>query len=375
MTGTIGLRGPEESLAELLTTDDVAEAFRAVAGPGIWEYVCGGAGTERTVRANVEAFGDLWLQPRGVRSGPAGLDTAVDLFGQRMPWPVLLAPTSPQRLLHEEAELATARAASAAGVVTVVSTDTHHPFPTIARESSPRCWFQLYGYGSRADVEATVAMAEESGAAALVLTVDASYSAHRVSARRAGFALPEHVEFGTLRHLGIRPSGDSSAGRYERYPLTWDDLDWIRALTRLPLLIKGVLRPVDAQRHLDHGADGLIVSNHGGRQLDGVVPSLAALDQVVRHVPADVPVLFDGGVRSGVDVIKAVALGARCVLLGRPYLWGLGLAGQAGVARVVQMLRAEFEDALRQLGVSSVAEVGREFLHPVPSRPLARSFP
>jgi 4-hydroxymandelate oxidase len=363
---------------QLLTTLDYERSWKAGADQAIWEYVAGGAGASRTVRANIEAFGRIWLQPRGLRKSHAELNAGTSLLGHDISLPILLAPTSPQRLLHPDAELATTRAARSAGVATIVSTDSHYPFPDIAAEAPGRCWFQLYGYRSMADVEAALDLAERSGATAIVVTVDALFAARRISARRAGFRLPGNVDYGTLRMLGILTGEAPASGRLDRLPFTWDDLLWIRESTALPVLIKGLLRPIDVARCVDVGADGVIVSNHGGRQLDGVIPSLVALNNIVQAVPAGLTILFDGGIRSGVDVAKALALGAHGVCVGRPYLWGLGLAGQTGVEQVLGLLRAELEDAMLQLGVSSIGELDRELLIEYPERlvdPLGGSIP
>jgi 4-hydroxymandelate oxidase len=342
----------------MLVLNDVECAARAAVDPSIWAYVAGGAGSERTIDANTGAFGDIWLQPRALSNLTTAPDTQVDLMGKRLSMPVLLAPTSPQRLLHADAELATARAAVEAGTVAIVSTDSHYPFPEIAREAGRTCWFQLYAYRSRLDVEATIEMAQEAGASALVLTVDATHPAQRVSAKRAGFQTPTHVDFGTLRMLGVMAGAVPPAGRIPRLPLVWEDLSWIRRRTSRPLFVKGIVHPQDARRCIDVGADGVIVSNHGGRQLDYVVPSVIALERVAAEVRNDCIVLMDGGIRSGVDVVKALALGARSVCIGRPQLWGLALGGQAGVGTVLAILKREIEDVLLQLGLSKISEVG-----------------
>lgn len=346
----------------LLSAADFERQWMAVADRATGRYVAGGAGSDSTVAANIAAFDDLWLQPRGVHDCSVNLDTTVTLFGQQMAFPVILAPTSPQRLVHIDAELATARAAAACGLVSIVSTDSHYPYSDIAEAAAGHSWFQLFAYRSRRDVEATLDYAEDCGAAAIVVTVDASFAARRLSTQQAGFQLPAGVDYGTLRSLGILRGDPPSGGRYDKLPITWDDLEWIRGRTELPLLIKGVLRAEDAKRCVDLGADATIVSNHGGRQLDGVVPSLFALEAVVDCVPLEHPVLLDGGIRTGVSAAKAIALGARAVCIGRPYLWGLGLAGQAGVERVLELLRAEFADAMLQLGISTVGELDRSFL-------------
>ncbi|HEV2780530.1 MAG TPA: alpha-hydroxy-acid oxidizing protein [Actinophytocola sp.] len=355
-------------LDTLLSVTDFEQRWMAKADRAIGQYVAGGAGTDRVVAANTAAFDDVWLQPRGLHDHPVNLDTTVTLFGQRQAFPVMLAPTSPQRLVHPDAELATARAAASRGVVSIVSTDSHYPYPDIVAAAPGRTWFQLFAYRSRRDVEATLEFAESCGAAAIVVTVDASFAARRLSTQRAGYRLPAGVDYGTLRALGILRGDPPSSGRHDKLPVTWDDLRWIRGRTELPLLVKGVLRPVDARRCVDLGADGTIVSNHGGRQLDGVVPTVFALEAVVDSVPAEHPVLLDGGVRCGISAAKAVALGARAVCIGRPYLWGLGLAGQHGVERVLDLLRDEFADAMLQLGISTVGELDRSFVAEPPRR-------
>jgi 4-hydroxymandelate oxidase len=268
------------------------------------------------------------------------------------------------RLLHRGAETAVARAAAAAGTVAVISTDSHQPYPEIAAAAPGATWFQLYAYRSAADVDRTVAMAEEAGAGALVVTVDGTWPARRISTRRSGFTPPAWVDFGTLRHLGIHAGALPAGARLDRLPVTAADLARLRARTALPLVVKGVLHPADARRCVDLGADGIVVSNHGGRQLDGVVPSIAALPAVVDAVGTEVTVMVDGGIRSGVDVVRALALGARAVCLGRPYLWGLAAGGEAGVAGVLALVGEELRDALRQLGLSSVGAVTGDCLFP-----------
>lgn len=348
-------------LSALLTLPDFERAADSVLDAASWAYVAGGADTQVTVRANTEAFDQVWLRPRALGSVSDKPDTSVSVFEQQLALPVLLAPTSPQRLLHDDAEIATARAAEAARTISIVSTDSHHSFPEVAGSVEGGCWFQLYAYRSREDVAATIALAEEAGATALVVTVDASHAARRITTRRAGFRTPAHVDFGNLRSLGILTGAVPDGARIERLPLTWEDLEWIRSRTRMRLVVKGILRAEDAERCLGLGADGVIVSNHGGRQLDGAVPSLVALEQVAAAVSGRGLVLMDGGIRSGVHVVKALALGADAVCIGRPYLWGLGLAGQEGVEAVLGLLKDEIEDTLLQLGADSIADIGPDF--------------
>jgi 4-hydroxymandelate oxidase len=345
-------------LHRLLETAGFEAAARATLDATTWAYLAGGAGSGRTVAANTAAFAQMWLRPRILLPVPDPPQTRVSLLGQGLSMPVLLAPTSPQRLFHPDAEIATAGAAASTGTVAIISTDSHYPFAEIGAAAGGRWWFQLYPYGSTRDSDAVIATAEEAGAAALVLTVDAYHPARRLLTQRAGFRTPPDVDFGTLRELGILTGPVPPDTRLPRRHLSWDDLDRICARTGLPVLVKGVLNPHDARRCAESGAAGVIVSNHGGRQLDGALPSLLALPEVVAAVPEGHPVLLDGGVRSGLDVIVALALGAHAVCIGRPYVWGLALAGRTGVEAVLALLREELEDGLRQLGHATVDQVG-----------------
>jgi 4-hydroxymandelate oxidase len=347
-------------LTALMTLADFERAAEATMDKAGWAYVAGGAGSESGVRANVEAYQDIWLRPRVLDAVPDRPETEVSVLGQRLSMPVLLGPTSPQRMLHPDAELATARAAANAGIVSVVSTDSHYAFPDVAAVGGASCWFQLYPYQSLDCVAKMIAMAEEAGAGTIVLTVDAFHRPRRITTRRTRFQVPDTVDFGSLRLLGVLTGDVPPDARIDRLPLTWHDLEWIRMRVNVPLVVKGVLHPKDAARCVELGVDGIVVSNHGGRQLDGVIPTLPALADIAAEVGGRCTVLVDGGARSGVDVVKLRALGADAVCLGRPYLWGLRLAGQAGVAAVIDLVRQEIEDTLRQLGLPSVSEVRRD---------------
>jgi 4-hydroxymandelate oxidase len=351
--------GRAVDLTALLTLADFEHAAEATMDGASRAYLAGGAGSERSVEANLRAFDGLWLRPTvlGTTDRP---DTTLTLFGQSLSSPVLLGPTSPQRLFHDDAELATARAADAMGTVSIVSTDGHYPFREVAAAGGKSCWFQLYPYRSMTDVEGLLEMAEDAGATGIVLTVDAFHRPQRLSTQRARFALPASVDLGTLRECGVLDGAAPAGARIDRIPLSWADVRRIRSTTTLPLLVKGVLRPDDAQRCVDVGLDGIIVSNHGGRQLDGVVPALAALEPIAARVGDACVLLVDGGVRTGGDVMKALALGATAVCIARPYLWGLRLGGRCGVEAVLSVLQQEIEDALRQLGLSCLAEVRRD---------------
>ncbi|HEV2149527.1 MAG TPA: lactate 2-monooxygenase [Longimicrobiaceae bacterium] len=386
------------------------EARRAMSPEG-FAYVAGGAGTESTMRANRDAFERWRIVPRMLRDVSVR-DTSVELFGARLPAPLLLAPIGVLEMAHPEADLAVARAAAAEGVPMIFSNQASHPMEACARAmgDAPR-WFQLYWSRSDDLVASFVRRAEACGCSALVLTLDttilgwrprdldlgylpflrgmgiAQYTSDPVF--RASLAEPldappaekPAVNLASLRAFagmmrkypdaGLREKLRSGAPRaavqrfiatYSRPSLTWDDLGFLRDRTRLPILLKGILHPDDARMALERGMDGVIVSNHGGRQVDGAIGALEALPGVVEAVGARVPVLFDSGVRTGADVFKALALGATAVCLGRPYAYGLAVAGEAGVRETVRNVAADFDLTLGLAGCTSAAAVGRASL-------------
>ena len=276
--------------------------------------------------------------------------------------PVLLGPITPLRLVHAEAELSAARAAAAAGTVFVCGSESHFAAAEVAAAGGP-CWFQLYPLRDRAATAQMVQRAEEAGRWALVLTVNAAYSVRRERSLRWPFATPAEVGYGNFAGLG--EPGQTAPRDLRVQPLTWGDLAWVRSLSALPLVLKGIVTAEDAALAVAHGVDAIVVSNHGGRQLDGCLPALEALPEVVAAVQGRCDVLLDGGVRRGTDVVKALALGARAVLIGRPYAWALAVEGEAGVRRVLEMLREELDGALAQLGRARVMDLDRSVVHRV----------
>jgi len=329
-----------------------------------WAYMAGGAADELTLRDNCAAFQRLQLRSRTLADLSGG-HTRLELFGQRLEQPILLAPVAYHRLLHPDAELATVLAASAARAGMVVSTQASMALEDIARPAQTPLWFQLYVQPDRDFTRELVRRAEAAGYQALVLTVDAPVNGLRNREQRAGFALPEGVEAVNLRGMrGLPPS----AGRIGEPALfgtpllaaapTWRDLAWLRSLTRLPLLVKGVMHEEDACRAVAEGVDGIIVSNHGGRTLDTQPATIEVLEAIARAVGGRVPLLLDGGIRRGTDVFKALALGASAVLVGRPYIFGLAAAGAPGVCHVLQLLRAELEVAMALTGCRTLADIG-----------------
>jgi isopentenyl diphosphate isomerase/L-lactate dehydrogenase-like FMN-dependent dehydrogenase len=325
--------------------------------PGPFGYFAGGAGDERTLRDNVEAFSRWHLRPRALVDVSA-VTTETTVLGRDVALPVLVAPTAFQRLAHAEGELATARAAAGAGTVMCQSTlSSVTPGELATAAPGSRLWFQLYWSTDRGFTAELLASVVAAGFEALVLTVDFPAAGRRERDLRTAFALPDDLTVPNIPGSLQRQDFQAALGQIVDTTLTWRDLEWLRETCRLPILLKGILTAEDALLAVEHGADGVIVSNHGGRQLDGVAASLDALPEVVEAAGERVEILLDGGVRRGTDVLKALALGARAVLCGRAVLWGLAVGGEQGVRDVLELLRAEIALGLTHLGCRSPAEV------------------
>jgi 4-hydroxymandelate oxidase len=323
----------------------------------VYDYYAGGAEDESTLRANRSAFSDYALRPR-VLVDVRDIDMSIDLFGTTCDFPVLVAPTAFQRLADTDGELATARAAATAGTIMIASTLSTFAIEEIAvAAASTPLWFQLYVFRDRAITEELVRRAEAAGCRALCLTASVPVQGNRERDAHNQFRLPVGVEMANFRGLRqvafpeARGSGLLAfiAAEFDA-SLTWDALEWLRSITSLPILVKGIMLAGDARLAVAHGADGVVVSNHGGRQLDAADATLHALPAVAEAIGDAVPVLVDGGVRRGTDVAKALLLGARAVLVGRPCLWGLAAAGQPGVEHVLGILREETHRTLALLG-------------------------
>ncbi|MEX2211611.1 MAG: alpha-hydroxy acid oxidase [Gaiellaceae bacterium] len=325
--------------------------------PGVFGYYAGGAGDEWTLAENVAAFRRWVLRPR-VLVDVGSVTTVATVLGTEVSMPILVAPTAFHRLAHPDGELATARAAAAAGTIMCLSTlATAGPADVAeAAPDAPR-WYQLYWHPDRAVTQSIVEEAAAAGFQAIVLTVDLPVLGNRERDLRTGFTLPDDLVPAFARSSDV--PGSEVLGWKVDPTITWRDLEWLRSLSDLPLLVKGVLTAEDALLAVEAGCAGIVVSNHGGRQLDGVPASLDALPEVVEAVAGRCEVLVDGGIRRGTDVAKALALGAQAVLVGRPVLWGLAHDGQAGVERVLSLLRAELELTLALLGCPSPADLTR----------------
>ena len=345
--------------------------------PRAANYVGAGAGSEDTIRANAEAFCRHRIVPRMLRD-VSQRDLSIELLGTVMPAPLLLAPIGVQRVLHEEGELATARAAAAVGTPMIASTASHFPLEEIAEAGGPEAprWFQLYWANDPGLVRSFVERAERAGYGAIVVTVDTFIPGWKPrDLQQAWLPFLEGLGVGNYFQdpvfraaLEKSPEEDQGAatghflGVQANPALSWDDLSSLREWTSLPIVVKGIQHVDDAREAVRRGLDGIVVSNHGGRQVDGAVASLDALAPIAGAVGGEIAVLFDSGVRGGADVLKALALGADAVCLGRPYVWGLTLGGQAGVEAVLRMVLAELDLTMALCGLTSPNQLGPEVL-------------
>jgi 4-hydroxymandelate oxidase len=348
------------------SVEDVRRIAEARMSGPVRDYVAGGAGDERTVRANEDAFSRVTLMPR-MLVDVTTRDLRTTALGTEVAAPVGIAPTSYHVLAHPDGEAGTARAAGKAGLLDLVSVFSSMSMEDVAKEATGPLWFQLYCLRDRGLTRSLVERAEAAGYRAIVLGVDLPVIGYRDRDIRNGFSLPPHVWPANL------PSTSDSDGENRLTDLndvlvdpalTWRDVEWIRDLTDLPLVLKGILAPSDARRAAAAGAQGVLVSNHGGRQVDGSITTMAALPGVLDAVGDDCEVYLDSGVRRGTDVLKAVAVGARMAFTGRPVMWGLAAGGEAGVGEVLRLLVDELDLAMAACGCPDLAAVGRHLLCP-----------
>lgn len=345
------------------------EAARVRLPPEAYDYYAGGANDEITLRRNREVFGEIALHYPVLRD-VSSRDTSTEVLGAKISFPVMVAPTAFHRMACPEGECAAARAAGRAGVLMVMSTLSTMTIEEVAAAASGPLWFQLYVYKDRGATTDLIRRAEAAGCRALVLTVDAQVWGRREGDVRNNFKLPDGLTVANLAEhakqmfpAGLPGSGLAAYVAQMLDPsLSWKDLAWLRGQTKLPILLKGIVRADDAKSAVEHGVDGVIVSNHGGRQLDTAPATIEALPHVVDAVAGKIPVLVDGGVRRGTDVVKALALGAQAVLIGRPILWGLATDGEDGAFRILELLKAEFDLAMALCGARTVREIDKSLL-------------
>lgn len=343
---------------------DFEECARRVLPQMAYDYYSSGANDEVTLKENCEAYKRLKLMPRMlVDVSKRTLSTRILKDSVQMP--ILIAPTAMQRLAHADGEVAMCRAAGQAGTIMVLSTLATSSIEEVSAAATGPVWFQLYVYKDRGITRSLVERAEKAGCTAIVLTVDSPHLGRRERDVRNRFHLPADLAIKNLVQAGLQAlPADADGSALASYiaslydtSLSWKDVEWLRSITKLPVLVKGVLRADDALRAIEYGAKGIIVSNHGGRQLDTVPATIEALPAIVDAARGGAEVLVDGGVRRGTDVLKALALGARAVLIGRPALWGLAVGGKDGVAAVLAMLREELDLAMMLAGCQDVNAV------------------
>lgn len=333
--------------------------------PAHWGYIAGGANDEVTLRANRAAFDRLLIRYRTMVDVSVR-DLRTTVLGTPVSMPILVAPTAMHKLAHPDGECATARAAREAGTVMVTSTTATTRLADVIAAAPGPMWFQLYVYQDRGRTRELIEDAVRAGYTGVMVTVDAPLLGRRERDIRLGFTLPPHLTIANAARAGMERVPDASADasglmlhfrHLHDAAVTPRDIAWVRDVSGLPVLVKGIVRGDDARRAVEHGARAIVVSNHGGRQLDTAIPAITALPEVVESVGGDAEVYVDGGVRRGTDVLKALALGARAVLLGRPIFWGLAVDGEAGVRAVLEHLRTEFDLAMALAGARNVGEV------------------
>ena len=338
---------------ELVSLSDYEAAAKRKLSVGGWEYFNGGSADEITLRRNRSALDGLQLKPR-VLVDVRKIDTSCELLGFKMEHPILLAPTSSHQLAHPDAEVATAQGAAAAAAIMVASTNSNRSIEEICKAASMPIWFQLYVDDDRGVTQALIERAEAAGCKTMVITADNPLAFARNREERVGAQMPKLP----FPNLGIDAAAPGARGRSRRH-FNWNDLEWIRSITKTQIVLKGILNPDDADEAARRGVAAIIVSNHGGRVLDTEPATIEVLPAVVDRVAGRVPVLFDGGIRRGTDVLKGLAYGAAAVLIGRPYLYGLSVAGPDGVRDVVKILKTELQAAMALTGRTRLSEIDR----------------
>ena len=354
----------------LLTIDDYEEAARRTLPLTAFDYFRSGANEEQTLLGNRKSFRNYEIWPR-VLVDVSEVDTSVTICGTGIAFPILVAPTAYQKMAHPDGESGAARGAAAAGTIYTLSTLATTTIEDVAAGSIGPKWFQLYVHTDRGLTKALVERAQKAGYLAIVLTVDAPVLGRRLSDERNRFVLPEGLSMVNMGELADDISSAQEGSALTSYVATrhdatlqWKDIEWLRSITSLKILIKGILRPDDALRAVERGVDGIVVSNHGGRQLDSAPATIDALPGVADAVSGRCEVLLDSGIRFGTDVLKAIALGAKAVLVGRPAVWGLAVGGADGVQRILEMLRDELVTAMALSGCATISSIDPSLVRP-----------
>ena len=356
-----------DALVPLVNVFDYEELARQKLSQPFFDYIAGGADDEVTLHRNREAFERIELRPRALVD-VSNLELSTMVLGREVAMPVLLAPVALQRLAHPEGEVASARAAAKGGTIMALSTMASATIEEVAAAADGPKWFQLYVHPDRDVAKRLVERADAAGYLAICLTVDVPHLGRRERDLRNRLEYPPDVTHENYAEIEAPPitvapgpsALSASAGHLIDPSLNWSDIDWLRSFTALPVLVKGIMTAEDARLAVEHGVAGIVVSNHGGRQLDGAPATIDVLPEIVEAVEGRCEVLLDSGIRRGTDVLKALALGANAILIGRAFMWGLAVGGEEGVTRVLAMLRDELELAMALCGCRSVAEISRD---------------
>ncbi len=325
-----------------------------------YDYFASGANDEWTLLRNVEALKKIQILPRVLRD-TSHIDTSTQLFGSRLPFPVLIAPTAFHELAHPRGEIETVNAVNQAGLPMIVSTMATRSLEEIAEASTGLLWFQLYVYRDRKLTNQLVRRAEEAGYRALVVTVDVPIMGKRENDIRNGFALPTGMRVKNFESVDLGKIKQFTDNQFDK-SLTWKDIDWLRSITTLPILLKGIMHPADAQLAVEAGVDGIVVSNHGGRQLDSMPATIEMLPAIAEKINQKIPILIDGGFRRGTDLFKALALGADAVLIGRPVLWALACNGQESLTQLFDVYKTELTETMILCGCNDVKAIQQDGL-------------
>jgi len=359
-----------EELASIWTLDDFERLAPTHMSSPALEYVAGGAGAGLTAAENRTAFNRLKINQR-VMVDVSRIDTKLRLFRREHPFPIMLAPVGYHKLVHPEGELETVRGADLSETTLVAASFSTVTYEAIRLTTRRPLWFQLYIQTDRGFTKELIQRVSSAGCEAICVSVDVPVNGPRDRELRAGFKLPPGIERANLSHLGAgiaagshRPAGRNIYSPTHGADITWKDVEWLKSFINVPLLLKGVLNAGDAMAAADLGCDGVIVSNHGGRSLDTVQASIDALPTIAKRVGKRIPLILDGGIRRGIDVFKALALGASAVMIGRPYMYGLAAGGALGVTRVVEILRTELEMTMGLAGCTKLSQISPDFLVP-----------
>lgn len=346
----------------LINLHDFQTAAKEKLPKETFDYIQSGADDEVSKKENELAFSRIWLLPR-VLTNISSISTETSILGLQINSPIIIAPTAFHRIVHPDGESATAKAAETTGTIMIVSTMANTPLEEIKKHIS-RAWFQLYAYKDRSITYSLIKRAENVGYKALVLTVDCPLMGNRENDKRNGFKLPDDCTAANfleeLQNISYSTDGSTVAtytnNNFDN-SFTWKDLEWLKSITKLPIILKGILHPSDAEMAVSHGVAAIIVSNHGGRQVDTTPPTIDILPQIAEKIAGKIPILLDGGIRRGTDIIKALSLGATAVLIGRPILWGLAAKGQYGVESVINILKKELTLNMALCGYPSISNI------------------